>query len=310
MSEKTPACGDGVVDDGEQCDDGNTADGDCCGSTCQLEPPGAQTCNDGKYCTVDYACGGGGCMALPRDCDDGNPCTYDYCDELGDACGHAAVGAFSLCDDGLYCTDFDHCDGSGACVTQPRNCNDSSACTTDSCDEGAQTCVNGVRAPDASCKHAETSKILLKDDPGNPGRRLLMWKWLHGEETTSADVGTPNLLDADGLSLCIYDDTNQLVSSPNAVAGYTWKPLGSGYRYSDRNGYYTGMSKALIKYGDQGRAKVIVKAKGSNLTLPALPRGSAALRLQLRKNSGPACWESTFTPPFEVDGPTQLKDSE
>jgi cysteine-rich repeat protein len=31
-------CGDGIVQAAEQCDDGNTGDGDCCSSTCQLEP--------------------------------------------------------------------------------------------------------------------------------------------------------------------------------------------------------------------------------------------------------------------------------
>jgi len=36
-----PRCGDGMVDPGEQCDDGNTINGDGCSSTCQLEnqPP-------------------------------------------------------------------------------------------------------------------------------------------------------------------------------------------------------------------------------------------------------------------------------
>ncbi|MBI2376998.1 MAG: DUF4215 domain-containing protein [Deltaproteobacteria bacterium] len=33
----TPACGDGFVGAGEQCDDGNTADGDGCSSTCSIE---------------------------------------------------------------------------------------------------------------------------------------------------------------------------------------------------------------------------------------------------------------------------------
>jgi len=32
------ACGDGVVDTGEECDDGNTRDGDCCSSACKIEP--------------------------------------------------------------------------------------------------------------------------------------------------------------------------------------------------------------------------------------------------------------------------------
>jgi cysteine-rich repeat protein len=34
---KTPVCGDGVVDPGEQCDDGNTNDGDGCDASCQYE---------------------------------------------------------------------------------------------------------------------------------------------------------------------------------------------------------------------------------------------------------------------------------
>jgi cysteine-rich repeat protein len=35
---KYPKCGDGVLDDGEQCDDGNTTSGDGCSSTCHDEP--------------------------------------------------------------------------------------------------------------------------------------------------------------------------------------------------------------------------------------------------------------------------------
>jgi cysteine-rich repeat protein len=33
-------CGDGVIESGEQCDDGNTQDGDCCSSSCQFETAG------------------------------------------------------------------------------------------------------------------------------------------------------------------------------------------------------------------------------------------------------------------------------
>lgn len=35
---KPVICGDGVVAGSEACDDGNTVDGDCCSSTCQIEP--------------------------------------------------------------------------------------------------------------------------------------------------------------------------------------------------------------------------------------------------------------------------------
>jgi cysteine-rich repeat protein len=33
-----PCCGDGHLDEGEECDDGNTADGDGCSATCTYEP--------------------------------------------------------------------------------------------------------------------------------------------------------------------------------------------------------------------------------------------------------------------------------
>ena len=48
-----------MLDDaGEQCDDFNQTSGDCCSSSCQLEPAGAP-CSDGKLCTDD-ACDGAG----------------------------------------------------------------------------------------------------------------------------------------------------------------------------------------------------------------------------------------------------------
>ncbi len=45
----TPSvCGNDVIEGGEQCDDANTANGDGCSSTCQLEPvTGNDTCSDG-----------------------------------------------------------------------------------------------------------------------------------------------------------------------------------------------------------------------------------------------------------------------
>jgi len=59
-------CGDGVVDTGEQCDDGNFAPCDGCSPSCQTEAP--VTCGDGV--TVP-ACG--------EECDDGNAAMLDGC---------------------------------------------------------------------------------------------------------------------------------------------------------------------------------------------------------------------------------------
>jgi probable HAF family extracellular repeat protein/cysteine-rich repeat protein len=51
-------CGDGIVEPGEQCDDGpsNGATGSCCSSTCQALPAGSGCADDGDLCTNDV-CG-------------------------------------------------------------------------------------------------------------------------------------------------------------------------------------------------------------------------------------------------------------
>jgi cysteine-rich repeat protein len=76
-------CGNGTVDEGESCDDGNTADGDCCSSSCSLEPAGS-SCTDGDACNGEETCSDTGeCLAGDTlECDDGDPCTRDSCDAV------------------------------------------------------------------------------------------------------------------------------------------------------------------------------------------------------------------------------------
>jgi cysteine-rich repeat protein len=73
-----PECGDGVVVGDEQCDDGNTADGDCCSSTCRYEPAGSG-CDDGDVCsTVDACDGAGTCTgSVPLTCPSCEACAPD-----------------------------------------------------------------------------------------------------------------------------------------------------------------------------------------------------------------------------------------
>lgn len=93
------SCGDRVVGSNEQCDDGNTVNGDGCSSTCQTE----QTCGNeivgpGEACDgadlAGHSCQSlgfmGGQLACGQTCqfvvdacdvDDGNPCTFDSVDD-------------------------------------------------------------------------------------------------------------------------------------------------------------------------------------------------------------------------------------
>lgn len=81
VTPRTPVCGDGFVEGIEECDDGNTADGDCCSSVCTLDAA-ATPCDDGSVCTNDETCDGAGTCVVGSTlvCDDGVACTRDFCD--------------------------------------------------------------------------------------------------------------------------------------------------------------------------------------------------------------------------------------
>lgn len=88
------ACGDGVLDPGEECDDANDDAGDCCSPDCRFEAAGS-SCVDPDPCSVDDVCdGAGACLAgtTPLDCEDDDVCTQDSC-VPGTGCLHDAVPA-------------------------------------------------------------------------------------------------------------------------------------------------------------------------------------------------------------------------
>jgi cysteine-rich repeat protein len=83
---KTPVCGDGILDEGEQCDDGNTDDLDDCRNDCTIP-----VCGDGR---VDEQ--------NEEQCDDGNDIDDDECrnDCTIPVCGDGRVDPGEECDDG------------------------------------------------------------------------------------------------------------------------------------------------------------------------------------------------------------------
>ena len=93
----TGECGNGEVEPGEQCDDGNQVSGDGCTEFCQIEEPPA-VCGDGV-------------LGGDEECDDGNTVPGDGCDAecLHEACGDGIVGPLEECDDGNTIPD-DECD--------------------------------------------------------------------------------------------------------------------------------------------------------------------------------------------------------
>lgn len=146
LCEPAATCGNGVVEAGEECDDGNTIGGDCCDAQCHFEPV-ESPCDDGNACTIEDACDGeGSCVGgVPLTCDDGNVCNgVESCDpQLGCQAGTpvSCAPAVPPCEAGEQCNP-----STGLCEPLPDPPNttpcdlDQNVCTTDRCD-GAGSCV-------------------------------------------------------------------------------------------------------------------------------------------------------------------------
>ena len=159
-------CGNGVLDPGEECDDGNQDNSDACpddaahGGTCQAAScgdgfvwAGQEVCDDGNQvsgdgcsgdCLSDETCGNG-VVDVGEACDDGNQVSGDGCsaDCLSDeTCGNGVVDVGEVCDDGNQVSG-DGC--SGDCLSDETCGNgitDSAA--GEQCDDGNQNPANGI----------------------------------------------------------------------------------------------------------------------------------------------------------------------
>jgi hypothetical protein len=122
------------------CDDNNACtDDDCISSICfhanNLDP-----CDDYEDCTYDDACSDGNCAGTYIDCTS-DDCSERICD--GTASCAVLYNTGAPCDDSLFCTGTDSCDGSGNCSVHGGDpCGGVLFC-----DEGQWSCV----APWADC---------------------------------------------------------------------------------------------------------------------------------------------------------------
>jgi cysteine-rich repeat protein len=76
LCEAVPRCGDGALDEGELCDDGNTTAGDGCNATCTAIEAGYSCTGIPSVCAVTC---GDGVQAASEACDDGNTTANDGC---------------------------------------------------------------------------------------------------------------------------------------------------------------------------------------------------------------------------------------
>ena len=130
-----PYCGDGTLDPGEECDDGNNVDGDGCSAECTVEAvhfcgdgivDEGEVCDDGNKdnndtcrndCTISHTCGNGLLQEdLGEVCDEGEKNGLECVSEYGSTCTFCT----ELCAEdeitGPYCGDRikngdEECDG-------------------------------------------------------------------------------------------------------------------------------------------------------------------------------------------------------
>ena len=160
-----PSCGDGVVDAGEECDDGNGVDGDACTNTCLnaicgdgVVYEGVEACDDGNgidgdECTnacAAAACGDGVVYEGVEECDDGNDLDPDECSNacVAAACGDGVLNGVEQCEGadlgGETCMSLGYFTGDLACTD---TCTlDQAACTN---------CGDGVKDDKETCDGAD-----------------------------------------------------------------------------------------------------------------------------------------------------------
>ncbi len=158
---RTAVCGDGWVEAGEECDDGNASDCDACSARCRLVAGcgdgvvcGSEECDDGNRDGCD-GCSATCAVEVGLRCGDGvvNATCGEACDPPAPgrcspqcvavtACGNGVVDPGEQCDDG----DQDDCNGCTTRCTSVTGCGDGVVCGAEQCDDGNSGSCDGCAA--------------------------------------------------------------------------------------------------------------------------------------------------------------------
>ncbi len=146
----TGVCGDGTVDDGEQCDDDNTTSGDGCSDVCELESTcGDGVIDDGEACDDGAIIDGDGCSAT-CEVESGSLCSGEpsMCSTV---CGDGIRSGAEACDDGNT-TAGDGCNGTCTAETDGYDCSNGipNICTLQSSGDAAVGGARGTTGTDAT----------------------------------------------------------------------------------------------------------------------------------------------------------------
>ena len=180
-------CGNGVIEPGEACDDGNTADGDGCSASCL-----ATSCGDGT-------------RQASEECDDGNTADGDGCSAscVVEACGNGALDPGESCDDGGR-IGGDGCDDT--CAVE--SCGDGVRNVGEGCDDGNTSSGDGCSS---TCQIEDCDPLADAD-----GDRLNDCVETNtGRYLSPTNTGTdPNVADSDGDGM---DDGDEVLGTVDGL---------------------------------------------------------------------------------------------
>ncbi len=222
-------CGDGVLDAGEQCDDGNNLMFDGCRADCTMEMCGDGILDSGEECDDGNLISGDGCQASCRNpicgdlfldpgeaCDDGNADLGDGCrpDCSAELCGDGILDAGEECDDANQ-DDGDGCQSGcldpfcGDGITDPgEQCDDANELDTDGClkncsvnecgdgflYEGVEECDDGDLeiddGCDAECRIEPFLNVVTNGDFSDGGSAWSFFSDGTASFSTAGEVGT------------------------------------------------------------------------------------------------------------------------
>ena len=194
-----PACGDGAIDPGEKCDDGNGVSGDGCAANCDAIENDFACPTPGQACVSTVKCSDGK-ITGKETCDDGNRTVGDGCD------------ASCALEKGWKCP-------TPGAACEAAACGDGLVAGTEKCDDKNQAAGDGC---DPSCKLEKGWKCTT---PGQPCEKTVCGD-AKPEGTEQCDDGNNNL--GDGC-------TPFCVKEPNCSAGECASTCGDGLKLPSDN---------------------------------------------------------------------------
>ena len=303
-------CGDGFVLPPEQCDDGNTMDGDGCRADCTEE-----ICGDGI-------------LDPGEECDDGNTVAGDGCtsDCLSATCGDGVLDEGEECDDGNTAP-LDGCDmlcfveecGNGI-LQEGEECDDGNTVAGDGCSPTCQTSAC-TALPLTGCSAATKGNLTIDDKKAeNEKFKATLSKF--GTGVTLGELGDPVNVETE-YAVCVYDGATEALVGELGVGAEVGQLCGSkakpcwkskstkGFDYKDKDAADSGVKKLALKTGAAGKGKLQIdaanKAKKGQSSLPigiaSQLSGATSAVLQISSEGG-GCFEGTFTSIKKADGTT------